>query len=342
MKSKLDILERELSDLTEKEARYEKMFGKEFITSPAYLKDKIGRFESLQSMFGNSGGPEDRLALIGLRVRQDKVVRQLYPGFLRRLIYQTFKNVFSAQRNAKLKRAEAEKVSSVLGQARKAGFSGIGRNIEQQIKMGNREFIIPVSSHYVTANEKMEFQIKFKKDDLETYQIESYQATYRKLGEHSEIRSCIFHDGLQDEISTKQAHNLLAGRSVQVNGRGWIQLDFTDKDAEGNFKLKEFPLTYGYDVSKCVKALSLSTKLDPDLIEKLVLALKDGERIAITDGEVKVELEANPQKNEVMVFKQGILDVKAENWKKEINKTVEKLTENKAVDKAPKKRGVRV
>ncbi len=93
-------------------------------------------------------------AVIGLRVRQSEVVRQLYPKYLRRLVYLTFKNVFSAQRNAMAKRSEAEKVSSVQSQARKAGFSGLGRSIEQQIKMGDREFIIPVSSHYVTAEEK--------------------------------------------------------------------------------------------------------------------------------------------------------------------------------------------
>ncbi len=163
---------------------------------------------------------------------------------------------------------------------------------------------------------KMEFKIKFKKDDLERYRIENYRAIYRKLGDHPETRSCTFHDGLQDEISTKQAHNLLAGRSVQVNGRGWIQLDFTDKDAEGNFKLKEFPMTYGYDVSKCVKALNLSTELDPDLMEKLVQALKDGDRVKITNGELKLELEANPQKNEVFVYRRRILDVRTDNWKK--------------------------
>lgn len=106
-------------------------------------------------------------------------------------------------------------------------------------------------------------------------------------------------------IDTTEAHNLLAGRSIQKDGT-WVQLDFNDKDPQGNYRIKEFQSGYGYDLEKILQQLPLKELLNKSEADKLQDALKQGGRQSVSfikDGnEQRYYIEANPQFKSVNIY----------------------------------------
>lgn len=119
-------------------------------------------------------------------------------------------------------------------------------------------------------------------------------------------------------VTASQAYNLLAGRAIQKEYAGrenniqtaWIQLDFNDKDPSGNHKLKEFHSAYGYDVKEALKQLPLKELTTAEEAEKVLNALVNGHRQAVTlhkDGnEQKLFIEANPQFKSINVYDENL------------------------------------
>lgn len=72
-----------------------------------------------------------------------------------------------------------------------------------------------------------------------------------------------------------------------------------DKDAQGNFHIREFHHNYGYDLEKVLKQLPLKELQDKGQSDKLHEALKSGDSLAVSfvkDGwEQRYYIEANPQ-----------------------------------------------
>ena len=62
-------------------------------------------------------------------------------------------------------------------------------------------------------------------------------------------------------------------------------MDFNDKDASGNYKLKEFHSAYGYDVKEALKQLPVKELTTTETTEKLVNALINGHRPAVNTSE---------------------------------------------------------
>ncbi|MNL31690.1 hypothetical protein D3C87_1534910 [compost metagenome] len=115
----------------------------------------------------------------------------------------------------------------------------------------------------------------------------------------------------------KEAFNLISGRSVHKelaklvadeNGRfeakgekykAWVKLDFTDKDANGNFKEKQYHQNYGFNLEETLAKHPIKELSVPEERIKLMASLEKGNRQAVTfviDGkEERRYLEAAPQ-----------------------------------------------
>lgn len=106
-------------------------------------------------------------------------------------------------------------------------------------------------------------------------------------------------------INTTEAYNLLSGRCIQSGGT-WMQLDFNDKEAQGNFRIKQFHSNYGYDLDKVLQQLPLKELLNEEDAVRLKKALKNGSRISasfVKDGnEQRFYIEANPQLKSVNIY----------------------------------------
>lgn len=189
--------------------------------------------------------------------------------------------------------------------------------MEQNIKQGQREFSIPVS-YYINEKDKLDFNLSFARDNNGQYQFENYKAVLQSENKSQENKEQRFVFEPDNIVTASQAYNLLAGRAIQKEYVGrenniktaWIQLDFNDKDASGNHKLKEFHSAYGFDVKEALKQLPLKELTTSEATEKLLNALKNGHQHAVTlkkDGkEQKLFIEANPQFKSINVYDENL------------------------------------
>lgn len=101
------------------------------------------------------------------------------------------------------------------------------------------------------------------------------------------------------------AYQLLKGRAIQKEDR-WIQLDFNDKDAQGNYRVKEFHSSFGYDLLKVLQDLPIKELQEKDTANQLLDRLKQGSREAVSflrDGRAyRYYIEANPQFKSVNIY----------------------------------------
>lgn len=195
----------------------------------------------------------------------------------------------------------------------KNGFGQITNQLEQQFNLGQNAFSIPVS-YYVNEKERMSFNVSFTRDQAGQYQLDGYKASFTSEQDPSESRQRYFHLGHGEMLTADQAYNLLAGRAIRNEHMGangyrqgaWQQLDFNDKDASGNCRMKEFPAAYGYDVRQAVQQLPLKELLSVSDADRLMTGLATGNREIVTlqkDGiEKKLYIEANPQFKSLNIY----------------------------------------
>ena len=89
-------------------------------------------------------------------------------------------------------------------------------------------------------------------------------------------------------------------------GNSWVQLDFKDADANGNFRQKQYHENYGYDLEAVISKHPIKELDNPSHKEDLLNSLRKGNRQSATfikDGrEVKQYIEATPQFKTVTIY----------------------------------------
>ncbi len=315
MNNKIPVnrIESALKDWQSKEERFEKLFSSDILKNKPFLQEKLKYFDAVQAKYGRTASEEERLALRILMQERNKIEKHLYPNLLVRMLRRIILPVKQEQVAKQAEQRTANNEQALKEAVVKAGFDNISSKLEQNIKQGQREFSIPVS-YYVNEKDKLDFNLFFARDNNGQYQFENYKAVLQsenKLQENKEQRFVFEPDNI---VTASQAYNLLAGRAIQKEYAGrenniqtaWMQLDFNDKDASGNHKLKEFHSAYGFDVKEALKQLPLKELTTSEATEKLLNALKNGHQQAVTlkkDGkEQKLFIEANPQFKSINVY----------------------------------------
>ncbi|MXN91174.1 hypothetical protein GR160_08015 [Flavobacterium sp. Sd200] len=135
--------------------------------------------------------------------------------------------------------------------------------------------------------------------------LEGYRATLHVEGKPEEKRQHYFGMKYGHEINPTQAYNLLLGRAIEKDGK-WLQFDLNDKDAQGNFRVKEFHSGYGYDLDKSLQSLPLRDHKNGAEIAAIKQQLLQGQRVEVSflkDGnERRYFIEANPQHKSVNIY----------------------------------------
>lgn len=161
--------------------------------------------------------------------------------------------------------------------------------------------------------EDMEYVIHFKKyERLDAYHPYMYQATLKNQPERTQA----FPMTNDDAFTARDAFNLLNGRAVykwildweerKMRGK-WFQLDLTEKDVHGNFKLDKLRITdKEYQIGEGLKKYPIKELLRTDERIELILALYLGNSVPVTlikDGkEQRGYAEASPKNNAVHVY----------------------------------------
>ena len=88
--------------------------------------------------------------------------------------------------------------------------------------------------------------------------------------------------------------------------QSWVQLDFKDADANGNFRQKHYHENYGYDIDAVISKHPIKELDNSSHKEDLLNSLKKGNRQSATflkDGqEVKQYIEASPQFKTLTIY----------------------------------------
>ncbi len=319
MNNKVSVnrVESALKDWQSKEERLGKLFSSDILKNKPFLQEKLKYFDAVQAKYGRTASEEERLALRILFQERNRIEKQLYPNLLVRILRRI---IMPIQQERVAKQAEQQTANNeqALKEAViKAGFDNVSSKLEQNIKQGQQEFSVPVS-YYVNEKERVDFNLFFVKNNNGQYQFENYKAALQTANNSQGNKEHSFVFEPANIVTATHAYNLLAGRSIQkeyASGENnkqtvWMQLDFNDKDAAGNYKMKEFQSAYGYDVKQVLKQLPLKELTNTEATEKLLNALINGHREVVTlqkDGsEQKLFIEANPQFKSLNVYDENL------------------------------------
>jgi hypothetical protein len=297
-----NTLEAALKQWKEREQRYEKLFSPPVLKSREFLREKLRHFDTLRAGVMAGTIKEDRLAMRALELERKQLARLAYPNRVARILNRITSGLRLDNDIVKIRQQSMDNTEKVRTAMEKAGLAGYFGLAENQMKQGIREFSVPVSYH-VGEQERMDLQVNFKKDEGGNYVLENYKASLYNEEEKGRPKQHTFsHDS--NALNTSQAYNLLAGRAVYNNG-SWQQLDFNDRDAGGNYRIKHFRESYGFDIEKALAALPLKE----DSSDNLLSALRNGEKCAVTlsvgNKEANCRIVANPQQKEVGIYNEA-------------------------------------
>jgi hypothetical protein len=184
--------------------------------------------------------------------------------------------------------------------------------LQTNIQHGLPQFILQLDG--ALGKDRMRFSLEFNRSEQnDRYFFNRYQATL-KGEDQAQDRTQTFYLHRNAGITAREAYNLLQGRAVHktlstAEGQSypaWVQLDFQQQDARGNYKLHQFGERYGYDLEKALSGLSIREMNDPGQKEQLLHALRKGDRTEVTiekEGlQEKRLIEASPQFKSVNVY----------------------------------------
>lgn len=194
-------------------------------------------------------------------------------------------------------------------------YTGFGEqlysDLERQLREQAPQFQLHLQLSYY--NNTVDHTLHFRRSDqTDRYFFNKYEATLQSPDEQA--RSHTFYINRNGGITTKEAYNLLQGRSVYkelLNAenqpyKAWVQLDLKTRDASGNYKVKQYHDNYGYDLEKTLQRFHIRELQDPQQKELLLYSLRKGNQHPITaleEGyEVKRFVEASPQFKTINVF----------------------------------------
>lgn len=152
------------------------------------------------------------------------------------------------------------------------------------------------------------------------YFFNKYAATLNP-GSGSQEKSQTFYINKNSGVTAKEAYNMLNGRAVNkdlTNKEGeaynaWMQIDWNQKDNNGNHKLKLIHQAYGFDLDKELQKHPIAELENPVAKERLMRSLERGNlpEVKFKNGDSieKRFIEANPQFKTVNVYDEKLKKV---------------------------------
>ncbi len=344
----INRVETELNQWRSREERFSKLFSFSLSSNKALLKEKLQYYDHIAAKYKGTQDLDERFVLRMLQQERSKIEKLLYPNpvirLLRRLLVAPVKEQTVIRQN---NRKTEQNSQSLHQQVQRAGFINLAAKIDEQIKQGQQQFSLPVS-YYINDKERLDHQLSFIKDQSGTYHFEGYKTNLYNESKPNEQRQQYFNRKNGYEINATEAYNLLSCRAIKKNGT-WVQLDFNDKDANGNFRMKEFHSGYGYNLQKVLQQLPLKELLNESEANKLHDALKNGNRLAVSfiknGNEQRYHIEANPQFKSVNIYDEHVrkitLNTALGNKTFEAVKLTQKVNERNEQSQA-KKNGMRI
>ena len=228
------------------------------------------------------------------------------------------------------------------------GFGeGLNNKLTEELNSGKNGFQLHTENQY--GKDKVNYVLDFSKSDKsDMYFFNKYSATLP--GQNSDLdKSQTFFIKKNSGVTAKEAYNLLNGRSVNKDltsqegekYNAWLQIDWNQKDDNGNHKFKMIHEAYGYNLENVLSKHPIKELDDPTTKDRLMRSLERGNLHQVTlkkgDSEEKMFIEASPQFKSVNLYDSNLKKVYQENQKKESKP--ETIKDQKSPDNGPSKQG---
>lgn len=195
-------------------------------------------------------------------------------------------------------------------------FTGFGDALENELKgkmqKQTPEFQISHSAKF--GNDTADATLHFKKSEQsDMYFFNRYNLSV-KHEQSTDVIDQTFYINKGNNITLKEAYNLMSGRSINkdlTNKEGqvynaWMQMDFKETDASGNYKMKHYHQNYGYDLEKVLASHPIKELSNEQDKTRLIDSLNKGNRQSVTfiesGNEQKHFIEANPKFKSINVY----------------------------------------
>jgi len=189
-------------------------------------------------------------------------------------------------------------------------YTGFGESLQPALKAamqkGEAQFMLPHVPDF--DKDRAAVTLHFKKSDTQDNYFFNRYSVHVQTPEYPDaIKQTFYLNPGQDNITLKEAYNLLQGRAVHKEMTpkegekymAWVQLDFKNTEASGNYKLKQFHTNYGFDLEATLMQRPIRELQSPESRERLTASLERGNRQQVTFAEngkeVKAFIEAAPQ-----------------------------------------------
>lgn len=331
-------VEMEFSLWKAREERFSSIFSITPADNKSLLVEKLRQFERIGAKYKSSKNLEEQHTLRILKMESGRMLKQLYPNLISRILR---KIIISSQNQisirSDMKKAE-KNFNSLHEQLQRIGFPDISQKLKSLIDKEQENFSLSLS-YYINEKERINHTVSFSKNTEGYFDIEGYKSNLHNSADPEKNREHYFKNGQECNFKLNEVYNLLSGRSVEHNN-SWFELDFNDRDAAGNYHLKEFRHDYKYDLEKALKAVPLKELPNQFEIEKLKNCLKQGDRVSVVliknEREQQFYIEASPQFRSLNTYDQHLRKTEITSFKREAERStknqIPRITaQNKAV-----------
>jgi hypothetical protein len=227
-------------------------------------------------------------------------------------------------------------------------FTGFGEDLEKGLKesMPKQTPDFVLSHHAKFDNDTIDATLHFKKSkESDKYFFNSYRVDLRKENSSEQMQQT-FYINKGSNITLKEAYNLMNGRAMNKDltskdgqlYNAWVQMDFKQTDAGGNYKLKQYHQNYGFDLNKELAKHPIKELGNDVERNRLIESLQKGNRQSTIflgeGGEQKRFIEANPQFKTINVYDANMQRLGTRQSKEEKQTTSQRIRESPPADES--------
>jgi hypothetical protein len=294
----------EINDWNSKEESLKKLFRSSPSIENSILKEKLKWYESVLVRYSKANTLDESLILQIVKKEHNNLVEKIYKNKFKQFVYKNMFSKMALNLKSNINRRSEMKYNKLLhDKVERAGFKQVLKNVDKCIIVGQKEFSIPLS-YYQNEKERLDHSLNFKKDESGQYDFVGFKMS---IYDHSKAEDIKEHFFVADQVNAKQAYELLSGRAVLTDNT-WKQFDLNDKDVDRNYRVKEFPQEYGFDLKNAVEELPL-INIDRLQISDLLSSLSNGRRemiaLSINDEVRKFYIEANPHIRGLSIYNES-------------------------------------
>lgn len=207
-------------------------------------------------------------------------------------------------------------------------FTGFGENLSEQLLEKVEQQLDTFTLQHQTkyGQNSMNVELYFSKSL--THDMYFFNAYVVNLKSAAGEMIQTFYINKGNNITLKEAYNLMSGRSVHKNFQNrdgenyscWVQLDPFSTTPNGNYKLVYYHQNYGYDLEVTIaKYPIMELELD-EFKESIIASLKKGNLQMVTfeiEGKDEIRfIEANPKFKSITIYDESM---QKQFWQKEIS-----------------------